>query len=1192
MPIPRFRLLYLPLAALLPSLPQAAFADVPPSTAFGAPSEPAGDTRFSTLTPAATGLVVDNRYDDPQMWAQRYREFMGGGMGSGLAAGDFDNDGLVDLYVSTKTKPGRLFRNLGNWRFEDVTDDANASESASLMGWFKGAIGSDDEVIWRQGAVFADINNDGWLDLHVSRNDAPNLMFVNQGDGTFEEEAADRGLDLADGSVVGAFADYDRDGWLDVFILTNQVEGTEPSGRSDRLFRNTGKGHFVEVTQRAGIAGATFGHSATWLDFNGDRWPDLYVANDFAGPDHLYRNNGDGTFTNVIDAVTPHTPYSSMGADSGDINNDGFEDLLVADMATTTREQDKRGLAASRADVLVMGTRHGTAPQYMRNVLLLNTGTGVFGEAACWAGLEATDWTWSLRFEDYDNDGWTDLHVTNGMVREANNSDLLARMMRSLSDMERIRVMKNAPPLNEANLAYRNRGGGEFESVGPAWGLDHVGVSFGAVTADFDRDGDLDLVVIDYDGGLRIHRNDTTDFHRVQVRLRGQSSNRFGVGAVVRITSPTLGQQSRTLTVSRGYASGSELVAHFGLGRDETIATLTVEWPSGITQTFTDLPADRAYLVTEAGQPTPAAPAADTLFADSTAARGLAFTDESALAIPDHEQVFLPFRTDRRGPGIATADVNGDGHVDLYLTATPGSPAHLLLWRDGNYVSAPATALNPDGAVEQGPALFFEADGNAGVDLLLTRASADASAWPAAFQPVLYTNDGRGTFRASTALPELNLNVGAACAADIDGDGDLDLFLGARSLPGRYPETPYSVLLRNDGGRFVAITDNSPALAAAGLVTSATFADLDHDGAPDLVLALEWDHVRVFGNDGHGRFSDRTSELGFDSGGRGWWNSVIAADFNRDGRLDIAAGNLGLNTTYAATPDSPATLLYGDFAQNGTPLLAEAELENGALYPVRGRADIGARLPIVLRKFRRNDDYARATLPEVLGEKAVAEATVLQADNFSSGVFLSQPDGRYAFTPLPRLAQLAPIQGMVAADLDGDGLIDLAVVQNSDAATPRFHGGFGLVLRGHGDGTFTALPPTESGLVATGHGRALVVIDPDGDARPDLFFTQHSGPTGFLAHQRSTDKAWLALRLRGPVDNPTAIGARIDVRRIDGSTTTHHLTAGSGWLSQGPTTLHLAAAGLDEVTVHWPDGQVTHHRDAPPAGAWTLSLAD
>jgi hypothetical protein len=1146
---------------------------------------------FTRLDPARTGITVQNPYDDPRMWAGRYREFMGGAMGSGLAAGDFDGDGKLDLYVCTKTAPGRLYRNLGDWKFEDVTAAAGLAESGSVLGWLKHTVTSDTPPIWRQGAVFADVNNDGRLDLFVCRNAAPNLLYINQGDGTFKEEAEARGLGISDGSVIGAFADYDRDGWLDVYIVMNQLDGLEAAGRPGRLFHNNGNGTFTEVTARSGIAGGTFGHSAVWFDYDGDGWPDLYVANDFSGPDRLYRNNHDGTFTNVLDAVVPHTPYSSMGTDTADVDNDGHFDLLVADMATTTREKDRRGLAASRDDVLAMGTREGTAPQYMRNALLLNTGRGFFREAACWAGLDATDWTWSVRFEDFDNDGWQDLQVTNGMVREANNSDLLARMMRALSDMERIGVMKKAPPLEESNLAYRNVHGTGFEPVTAAWGLGEVGVSFGAVTADFDGDGDLDLAYLNYNGGVSVYRNDTVGRHRVQVRLRGTKSNRFGVGAIVRIASAS-GPQARALTVARGFASGSELVAHFGLGGDTRIDRLAVEWPSGKIDVFTNLDVDCAYLITEGSgadaspPPSPAQP----LFASAAPELGGRHDDRSTLAIPDREQAFAPFRTDRRGPGVTVADADGDGREDIYLSATTGSPARLLRWTGRAYAEETVNGL-PTPPVEDGPALFLTTGDGAGSDLLVTKASAKAQAWPGAFQPVLYRRGDRGELIPAEQLPALALNAGAVCVADIDGDGDLDLFLGGRSVPGRYPEAPASFLLRNEGGRFVDITSESPALGHVGLVKSALFRDVDQDGRPDLIVALEWDYVRYLHNDGGGRFTDWTERSGFTSGGRGWWNSLACADLNGDGRPDFVAGNLGLNTPYRTTRERPVTLFYGDFAQNGTKVLAEAVYDGATLYPLRPRIDLGARFPFVLRKYPKNDDFARATMAEVFGSAVLASAEVHTVDNFSSGVFLSQPDGTYRFAPLPRVAQIGPIEGVVATDLDGDGIPDICAVQNSDISVPRFDGGVGILLHGNGDGTFAPVEPAASGVVVPGNARALVVVDPLQDGRPSLFLTRHGGASELLLNQTAPGR-WLRLELAADPANPHAIGAVVRLVYANGWTSWHEVGLGGGWLSDSGPGIHAVTAvnggRIVEAVIRWPDGQVSHHGTPPAQGRWLL----
>ena len=1153
------------------------------------PSAAPGSTLFTTLAPETTGITVRNPYDDPSMWGKRYREYMGGAMGSGIAVGDYDNDGRPDLYVSTKTARGRLYRNLGAWTFSDVSENAGLVEAAPMFGWLRRAASGSTSPVWHQGAVFADVDNDGWLDLYVCRNNAANLLFINQRDGTFREEAEARGLGVVDGSVVGAFADYDRDGWLDVLVLTNQVDGSEASGRPDRLFRNTGAGRFVEVTHEAGISGGTFGHSATWLDFDEDGWPDLHVANDFAGADRLYRNNRDGTFTDVLDAVVPHTPYSSMGADVTDVDNDGHFDLFVADMATTTREKDRRGLAASRDDVLTMGTRAGTAPQYMRNALLLNTGRGVFREAACWARIDATDWTWSPRFEDFDNDSWQDLHITNGMVREANNGDLLARMMRALSDMERIAVMRDSPVLAEANLAFRNDQGRGFEPVSGTWGLGMVGVSFGSATGDFDGDGDLDLVHIDQDGGLTVLRNDVPFRHRLQVRLRGQRSNRFGVGAVVRIQTAS-GWQTRGMTVARGYASGSDLLAHFGLGAETHVERLVVEWPSGTRQVIEDLPADIAYVVTEEESAVATDPEVPpSLLRPAPDAHGLALQDASALAIPDKEQAFIPFRTDRAGPSVAVGDLDGDGHDDIVLGATTGSPARWLRRTEDGFVPGSIPGLHPS-SVEDGPLLIFDADGDGALDLLVTRASAVHTAWPAAYSPILYMNDGNGTFTQGSHLPEIALNAGAACAADIDGDGDADVFLGARSIPGRYPEVPQSLLLRNDAGHFSEITASSPGLEQVGLVKGALFSDADQDGRVDLLVATEWGPVRFYHNTGNGRFVERTSESGFQSGGLGWWNGIATADFNSDGRPDYVVGNAGLNSTYRPTSEHPVTLLRGDFARNGTQVLMEAVHDGEALYPLRARVDLGRRFPHILRKYPRNNDFARAPLTALFDEAVLRGAQRWTADTFDSGVFLSQPDGSHRFASLPRVAQIGPILGVVATDIDGDGFCDIAAVQNTDTAIPRFHGGVGLILLGRGDGTFESMHPTASGFVVPGNGRGLVVIDADGDARPDLFLTRHGGTSaGFL---NAPGKAnGLKIRLIGARGSVSIAGARLRLIRSDGSSTHWESTVGGGWMSQSGSEHYVPidkANRLIEAQVTWPDGMTSVHRDVPDRGTWTI----
>ncbi|HEY4248562.1 MAG TPA: CRTAC1 family protein, partial [Lacunisphaera sp.] len=608
---------------------------------------------FAELTAQQTGIVTANGYRDPRMWGDRYREFEVGAVGTGVAIGDYDGDGKPDIFVVSKTESCRLFRNRGNWQFEDVTEKAGVGDKG------------DAAMIWKQGATFVDVNNDGLLDIYVCRFGAPNLLYINQGDGTFKEEAAKRGLAVNDASVMAAFCDYDRDGWLDVFIQTNLLNGTEhPNGQRDYLFHNNGDGTFTDVSNRAGISSEEAqGHSATWWDFNGDGWPDLYVANDFSAPDKLYRNNKDGTFTDVINEVVPHMPFSSMGSDLGDVNNDGLIDFFASEMASSTHEKDQRSMASVRAFATDLPDNSAAVPQLFRNAVYLNTGTGRCLEAAFLLGLAATDWTWAPRLEDLDNDGRLDLFITNGTHRELTNVDQIQRTMMAETIADKVRIRRTSPVLSEANLAYRNLGDLKFEEVGASWGLNQKGVSFGAAFGDLDGDGDLDLVYANYQKGVTVLRNDSDSGHRVIIQLRGTRSNRFGIGSTVRIETAA-GIQVRPLVLARGLLSSSEPIAHFGLGEETRIKRLTVSWPSGQTQEFTDLDVDRKYTITEpattGAMPLPDKPKPVSLaqFSEVSEAKDLSFVSRESAIDELVQQPLLPMRQNRRGPALAVGDLN------------------------------------------------------------------------------------------------------------------------------------------------------------------------------------------------------------------------------------------------------------------------------------------------------------------------------------------------------------------------------------------------------------------------------------------------------------------------------------------------------------------------------------------------------
>ena len=1152
---------------------------------------PRGKTMFTLLPPEQTGVITTNNFADPKMRAEFYQEFETSSIGTGVAIGDYDGDGLPDLFVVSKTESCHLFRNLGNFKFEDVTEKAGVADHGA------------DAMAWKQGVTFVDVNNDGRLDIYVCRTRAPNLLYINQGDGTFKEMAHAYGLDVNDASVMASFCDYDRDGWLDVYITTNVLDIVKhPHGQRGYLFHNNRDGTFTNVTDHAGITGETQSHSATWWDYDNDGWPDLYVAYDYGVPDSLYHNNRDGTFTEVIDHVAPHTSFSSMGADYGDVNNDGLIDFLVADMAATTHRVDHHSLADARGRTEEPANDFTGAPKYHRNALLLNTGTGRTLEGAFLAGLAATDWTWSLRFEDLDNDGRLDLHVTNGFPRDP-GEDVVRRMMKAETPAERVRIMYASPPQAEVHLALRNLGDLQFENVSTAWGLDQKGVSFGAAFGDFSGDGNLDLVYSNFHAGATVLRNDNDTGHRVMIDLRGTVSNRFGIGAIVKIES-ALGVQTRQLWLARGYMSSSEPAVHFGLGRDTQIKRLTVTWPSGQVQTFDNLGVDRRFTITEpAGAPPASAPAATlppAQFTEVSQSTGLALRSREEFVDELAQQRLLPIRLNRRGPGLAIGDIDGNGSDNTAVLSGTTLDSVRVLHRAATGPFTPVASTGPltGSTVNDGPVLLFDADGDGHNDLLITKGGNSLPAGEPDYQPKLFLNDGHGGLRAAPegALPTLSISAGAAVAADFNHDGRLDLFIGGRVLPGQYPLTPQSALLVNRGGRFEDVTEAlAPGLKNVGMVTAALWSDVDGDGWVDLLVTLDWGGVKYFHNDQGKGFTDWSERAGFAAAGTGWWTSIAGADFNGDGRIDYVVGNLGLNTQYHADATHPALLFSGDFKGDGSTQLIEGYYEGEQLYPWRTRRDMSAIFPAIKKRYPWADNYAPATLEQIFGADKLAAAQRFAATEFRSGVFLSQPDGTYRFEPLPRLAQIAPFQGLVAGDFDGDGQADIYAVQNSYAPIPavgRFDGGLSQLLLGDGHGQFTAVPVAASGLIVPGDAKALAVLDLDNDGWPDFLVTQNHNTTLAFHNHGVAGHHPLRIALHGPSGNPTAVGARITVELADGTTQTSEVYAGSGYYSQSSAACFFGYTDSNPpktVHVRWPSGATTEH--AVPTAATTLTLA-
>ncbi len=1186
-PLPRVALFALALASLFATQPAPAATPGLQSIPFAKKSGTGEKMTFTAIPASESGLIVENPYDDPAMWGDRYQEFSTGAVGSGLAVGDLNCDGTLYLFVANKTRPNQLFRQVAPFKFVDVTAEAGVAGPAAANG-----------VGWKTGVTMADFNNDGFLDIYVCRYNAPNLLYLNDGHGHFKEVGHQAGVDLVSGSVVGAFEDYDRDGLLDLFVLTNVLDARRsPDGEVCHLYHNRGDGTFEDVSVKAGISHEpAHGHSATWFDYNGDGWPDLYVTNDFAAPDHFYRNNGDGTFTDVLATAMPHTTWFSMGSDSADINNDGRPDLFVAEMAGTTHFKSKVAMGDMGGLVNYMDTL--VTPQYMKNAVFLNSGTDRFYEMAKMTGLGSTDWSWSPRFEDLDNDGWVDLHVTNGMVRPFIDSDLLNQIKKLQSQREIIALMKGRPPQKETHLAFRNDHNLHFTKVQKDWGLDHTGVSFGSAFADLDNDGDLDLLYVNYDDTVSLYRNDCPAGNSIEVQLKGTTSNKFGVGAQA-LAHTEQGLQTRRITVARGVLSSSQPIMHFGLGASTGVAELEIRWPSGNVQKFQNLAANCRYVVTEPAGPAQLPPAVTGrpvdhgVFADRAMEIGVDYVNLERVFDDMRRpgQSLLPNRMNTLGEGIAWGDANGDGSPDIFFAGAAGHGSALYL-NDGHGHFSRSHLQQPwDDTIEREAmsALFLDVSGHGAMDLLVISGGVEADKGSDLLRSHLYLNDGHGKFTEAPAsqfnLPPISSSV--ASAADFEHQGKLGVFIGGRVVPGQYPTMPDSVLLANRDGNLVDVTDQAcPALRHLGMVTSALWTDADGDGWVDLLVVGEWMSPRLFHNNHDGTFAEVTEEAGL-AGYTGWWNSVVAADVNGDGAIDYIAGNVGLNTKYKANRDHPTGIYYVDFEGNGSPQIIESEYEGDKLYPVRGRSCSSKAMPSLKTKFPTFHDFGAALLPDIYTPEKLAGALHLTATQLASGVFINDGHGHFTFHELPRIAQVSPIFGLAAVDFNGDGNVDLVAAQNffgPQVETGRFDGGLSLLLLGDGKGNFTPVDPAESGIAISGEARGLAVGDWNQDGWPDFLLTRVNQNAMAFATRPNPAGHSFAVKLVGATGNPDGIGARITVRYRKGAVQAAELYAGSGYLAQSEPLAffgYTTANPPETIEVTWPDGTRTTHPFQP-----------
>lgn len=1039
-----------------------------------------GSTLFDEIAPDHSGIHFENRYDHPERWTRLWHQYFLGTFGTGLSLGDVNGDGLPDIFAVGKDSANALYLNRGDFVFEDAT------EKAGLTG--KQGIGA--------GSTLLDIDNDGDLDLYVTYTGFANELYINDGNGVFEERSEVWGLAIDTGSNAPSFADYDRDGDLDLYLQCNFLESSGiPEGMPDRLFENQ-EGAFVEVTTAAGIEGNGQGHSAIWWDFNEDGWPDLYVANDFEPADKLYRNNKDGTFTDVIREVLISAPYSAMGADLGDINNDGRIDFMVSEMATHDHEKHHRTVGSIATKLLYAG--RDEVPQYMKNMVMLKIGPNQFAEVAYLTGLDATDWTWATRWGDFDNDGLLDAYFANGMARAFHDGDIGKRSTRAKTGWQRMAYFKNSPQYDERNLAYRNLGDYEFAEVSKDWGLDKVGVSAAAAFADFDQDGDLDMVLSNMEANLTLYRNGSQSGNRLLVELEGVESNRFGVGAKLRlfVGSEVMG---REVSLTRGYLSNDEPVVHFGLGNRGVIGRLEIEWPSGATQVVTDLVPNRRYRIREQGDDIPLYQADGTVFAKSEIV-----VPEEAMSEEEAFQMFpmqllIPEVETRDGPELAVGDVDGDGFEDVVLGGGTGYETRLFLNRKGERLEGiESDDLEDDYDSEDRSLVFFDYEGDGDLDLFVASGGIELEEGDDFYEDRLYLNEGGGEFeRVGRSFPAEPTASGTSVAYDYDGDGDLDLLVAGGSVQGMYPDYEDNIVLerKEDGFNVDRESLFSQAFRRSGKISKLAVLDWDGDGVQDLVQTIDWG-APIFWKGQAGGPSPVTSVVD-EASMLGRWKSVVAGDFDGDGRMDFALGNYGLNTKYKASLEEPVRL----YAPNNEYLkntYIESYVRGGRVLPMENRELHEIQFPGLMEKTSQDiEAFSKMEVEDIFTKELLSKYKPYDLTETRSVLLLQKESGRFQKVPLPRWAQSGIAIDMVCADIDEDGDLDLIIAH--EMHPPKLWAEW--FLRGHltlllndGTGNFKAMLPWKSGLETHGYPRRLAWSDLDGDGKGELLVTMNEGP--------------------------------------------------------------------------------------------------
>jgi len=1028
-----------------------------------------------------------------------YEYFYNGG---GVAVGDVNNDGFDDLYFTSNMGSNALYLNKGKMQFEEVTDKAGVS----------GRPGP-----WKTGVTMVDINGDGLMDIYVcySGNVRPekrtNQLFVNHGADAngipqFKEEATKFGLDLSSATTQTYFFDYDKDGDLDAFVLNHNIkalpelneQGTamlikqQDAFSGIRLLKNT-KEFFEDVTVQSNLSSSslTYGLGAGIADVNNDGWTDIYVSNDYNVPDYLYINNGNGTFTDQLGKSMGHTSQFSMGNDVADVNNDALPDIFTLDMLPEDNARQKLLLAPDNYAKFELNVRIGFHYQYMRNMLQLNNGNGTFSEVGQLARISNTDWSWTPLLADYDNDGWKDLFVTNGYLRDYTNLDFIKYMDNFVRQKGRLKredlldLVHRIPASNVVNYIFQNRGGYTFKNVTHTWGIDQPSNSNGAAYSDLDNDGDLDLVVNNINEPAFIYRNESTNQfnnHYLKIRLRGAGKNTAGLGAKITVYTNGTKQYLEQMP-SRGYQSSVSPVVHVGLGENAIIDSVCIDWLSGKRSIHRAVSSDQLIIVKEYEAKEHELPKNKDHVLAGEINPPFKFVHQKINVNDFKRQPLLINPMSFSGPCMSKADVNGDGLEEVFIGGAKGQAGVLYFQQpNGNFSPGRQPDFEFHKSSDDTDAAFFDANADGFTDLYVCSGGYhDYMADDSQLQDRLYINDGRGNFKiADNALPLMNTSTACARVVDVNKDGHMDIFVGGRVVPGRYPEKPRSYLLINNGkGKYADMTQQlAPSLEHIGMVTDAKWLDLNGDNHEDLILVGEWMPITVFLYE-NGKFHDKTLDY-FDKEFTGWWNTIHVNDFNHDGHDDLVIGNHGLNSQCKVSDAEPGELFYKDFDNNGSVDPIFCLYIQGKSFPYVSRDEMMEQLSMMRQRFPDYKSYSDATLNTIFKPEELNEVGYSKINTLQTVYFQRDKKGRFQEKVLPIAAQVSPVFAITSLDYDKDGHVDLLLCGNTTHGRIRFgkyDANIGVLLKGDGKGGFLSIPPYKSGFNLHGDVRSILHLN-------------------------------------------------------------------------------------------------------------------